>query len=124
MDVSQMGVSQNVVNEFLNERTWLDIGTGIIKIVIILAVANIVIRIGKVTIHNIFKIRDRSPLRTSERREETLSKLLDNVLSYVIYFIAFMMILTVLTIDVKALLAGAGIVGLAIGFGAQSLVKD
>jgi moderate conductance mechanosensitive channel len=124
MDVSQMGVSQNVVNEFLNEKTWLTIGTGIIKIVIILAVANIVIRIGKVTIHNIFKIRDRSPLRTSERREETLSKLLDNVLSYVIYFIAFMMILTVLTIDVKALLAGAGIVGLAIGFGAQSLVKD
>jgi moderate conductance mechanosensitive channel len=124
MDASQMGISQSVVNEFLNERTWLAIGTGIIKIVIILAVANIVIRIGKVTIHNIFKIRDRSPLRTSERREETLSKLLDNVLSYVIYFIAFMMILTVLTIDVKALLAGAGIVGLAIGFGAQSLVKD
>lgn len=124
MDASQMGISQNVVNEFLNEKTWLTIGTGVIKIVIILAVANIVIRIGKVTIHNIFKIRDRSPLRTSERREETLSKLLDNVLSYVIYFIAFMMILTVLTIDVKALLAGAGIVGLAIGFGAQSLVKD
>ena len=124
MDASQMGISQSVVNEFLNEKTWLTIGTGIIKIVIILAVANIVIRIGKVTIHNIFKIRDRSPLRTSERREETLSKLLDNVLSYVIYFIAFMMILTVLTIDVKALLAGAGIVGLAIGFGAQSLVKD
>jgi small conductance mechanosensitive channel len=63
-------------------------------------------------------------LRTSERREETLSKLLDNVLSYVIYFIAFMMILSILGIDVKALLAGAGIVGLAIGFGAQSLVKD
>ncbi|MCQ6280227.1 mechanosensitive ion channel family protein [Bacillus sp. EB600] len=124
MDVSKMGISQSVVNEFLNEKSWLAIGTGIIKIVIILTVANIVIRIGKVTIHNIFKIRDRSPFRTSERREETLAKLLDNVLSYVIYFIVFMMILSVMNIDVKALLAGAGIVGLAIGFGAQSLVKD
>jgi moderate conductance mechanosensitive channel len=124
MNISQIGVSQKLINDFLNEKTWITIGTGIIKIIIVVAVANIIIRIGKVTIHNIFKIRDRSPLRTSERREETLSKLLDNVLSYVIYFIAFMMILSVLGIDVKALLAGAGIVGLAIGFGAQSLVKD
>jgi small conductance mechanosensitive channel len=124
MNISQIGVSQKVINNFLNESTWIAIGSGIIKIIIILAVANVVIRIGKVTIHNIFKIRDRSPLRTTERREETLSKLLDNVLSYVIYFIALMMILSVLGIDVKALLAGAGIVGLAIGFGAQSLVKD
>jgi small-conductance mechanosensitive channel len=124
MNISQIGVSQKLINDFFNEKTWVTIGTGIIKIIIIAVVANIIIRIGKVTIHNIFKIRDRSPLRTSERREETLSKLLDNVLSYVIYFIACMMILSVLGIDVKALLAGAGIVGLAIGFGAQSLVKD
>jgi small conductance mechanosensitive channel len=124
MNISQIGVSQKEINTFFNEETWMALGTGIIKIIIIAVVANIVIRIGKVTIHNIFKIRDRSPLRTSERREETLSKLLDNVLSYVIYFIAIMMILSVLGIDVKALLAGAGIVGLAIGFGAQSLVKD
>lgn len=124
MNISQIGVSQKLITDFLNEKTWITIGTGIIKIIIIVAVANMIIRIGKVTIHNIFKIRDRSPLRTSERREETLSKLLDNVLSYVIYFIAFMMILSILGIDVKALLAGAGIVGLAIGFGAQSLVKD
>jgi small conductance mechanosensitive channel len=124
MGISQMGISQKDLTQFMDEKTWVVIGTGIIKIIMIVIVANIVIRIGKVTIHNIFKIRDRSPLRTSERREETLSKLLDNVLSYVIYFIAFMMILSVLGIDVKALLAGAGIVGLAIGFGAQSLVKD
>ncbi len=120
----KMGISQKLLNELKDENTWLAIGQGLIKIIAILIVANILVRIGKVAVHNIFKIRDRSPLRTSERREETLSKLLDNVLSYVIYFIAFMMILTVLTIDVKALLAGAGIVGLAVGFGAQSLVKD
>jgi moderate conductance mechanosensitive channel len=51
-------------------------------------------------------------------------KLLENVLKYVVYFIAIMSILAALTIDVKAMLAGAGIVGLAVGFGAQSLVKD
>lgn len=119
-----LGISQRVLAQLLSEKTWIAIGEGIIKIIVIFILANILIRIGKMAIHNIFKFRDISPLRTSERREETLSKLLDNILAYVIYFIAFMMILSVLTIDVKALLAGAGIVGLAIGFGAQSLVKD
>jgi len=96
----------------------------VLKIVAILVIANIIVRIGKVAIHNIFKIRNLSPLNTSDRREDTLSRLLDSVITYVVYFIAIMMVLSVLGIDVKALIAGAGVVGLAVGFGAQSLVKD
>lgn len=110
--------------EVLNEENWIHLGEIILKIMAIVILASLVIRIGKITIHNIFKVRNRAPIRTSERRENTLEKLLDNVLTYVISFMAFLMILSTLTIDVKALLAGAGIVGLAVGFGAQSLVKD
>ncbi|WP_312470725.1 mechanosensitive ion channel family protein [Neobacillus sp.] len=116
--------SSGFFDKLQNEGTWLNLGEGVLKIVAILVIANIIVRIGKVAIHNIFKIRNMSPLNTSERREDTLSKLLDSVLSYVVYFIAVMMVLSVLGIDVKALIAGAGIVGLAVGFGAQSLVKD
>lgn len=123
MTLTEKGI-QKLIAKFQNEDTWLNMGEALLKIIAIVVIANILIRIGKLAIHNIFKIRNLSPLNTSERREETLSKLLDNVLSYVVYFIAFMMILSVLGIDVKALLAGAGIVGLAVGFGAQSLVKD
>lgn len=128
MDITNLSFTQRSINKlvdkFQNEDTWINFGSGILKILIILIVANILIRIGKIAIRNIFKIRNLSPLTTSVRREETLSRLLDNILSYVVYFIAFMMILSVLGIDVKALLAGAGIVGLAVGFGAQNLVKD
>ena len=123
MTLTQKGM-QKLLDKFQNEDTWLALGEGLLKIIAILIITNILIRIGKLMIHNIFKIRNLSPLSTSERREETLSRLLDNVLSYVVYFIAFMMILSVLGIDVKALIAGAGVVGLAVGFGAQSLVKD
>jgi moderate conductance mechanosensitive channel len=115
---------ESTTDKLLNEGTWLTIGEGALKILAILVISGIVIRLGKVAIHNTFKLRNNSLLRTSERREATLEKLIDNILSYVVYFIAFLMILSVLTIDVKALLAGAGIVGLAVGFGAQSLVKD
>ncbi|MEH7414016.1 mechanosensitive ion channel family protein [Neobacillus drentensis] len=123
MSITQRGI-QKLINKYQNEDTWLNIGEGLLKIMVIMLIANILIRIGKLAIHNIFKIRTLSPLNTSERREATLSKLLDNILTYVVYFIAFMMILSVLGIDVKALIAGAGVVGLAVGFGAQSLVKD
>src|SRR5699024_8154114 len=60
----------------------------------------------------------------SERRESTINKLIQNILSYVVYFTAIVMILDTMTIPIASLLAGAGVVGLAIGFGAQSLVQD
>lgn len=110
--------------EFLNEDTWVNIGQGIIKILLIIVIASFVIRIGKTLIKKVFEVRERSPLRVSERREATILKLLENILTYVVYFITFIMILEIMGIKVGALLAGAGIVGLAVGFGAQSLVKD
>ncbi|MBX9971717.1 mechanosensitive ion channel family protein [Cytobacillus firmus] len=114
----------SMIDKISNEETWITIGEGIFKIIAILIVTSILIRIGKLAIRNIFKVRTPSRLRISERREATLLKLLENMLTYVVFFVAAIMILSVLTIDVKALLAGAGIVGLAVGFGAQSLVKD
>lgn len=112
------------MEKLTDEKLWISLGKGTIKILAIIILSGVFIRVGKVMIQNIFKVRTRSPLRVSERREATLLKLLENVLSYVVYFIAFMMILSTLTIDVSAMLAGAGIVGLAVGFGAQNLVRD
>jgi small conductance mechanosensitive channel len=113
-----------IQQKIMDEDLWLSLGEGALKIIAIFILSGIFIKVGKVMINNVFKVRTRSPLRVSERREATLLKLLQNVLTYVVYFIAFMMILSTLTIDVSAMLAGAGIVGLAVGFGAQNLVRD
>jgi moderate conductance mechanosensitive channel len=107
-----------------NEEFWVKLGTGTLKIIIILVLCTIVTKVLKVAIHNIFKMRQKAPIRISERREATLLRLLDNVITYVLYFIALIMVLDTFGVEVKAILAGAGIVGLAVGFGAQSLVKD
>ncbi|MBT2687251.1 mechanosensitive ion channel family protein [Bacillus sp. ISL-47] len=114
----------SMIDKLSDEKTWVTIGEGFLKVIAILIITSILIRVGKLAIRNIFKVRTPSRLRISERREATLLKLLENMLTYVVFFVAAIMILSVLTIDVKALLAGAGIVGLAVGFGAQSLVKD
>ena len=117
--------SFNKVSEtMMKEAIWINIGGGLLKIIAILIISGLLIKFGRLAIQNFFKVRTRYPLRISERREATLMKLLQNVLTYAVYFIAIIMILSALTINVQAMLAGAGIVGLAVGFGAQSLVKD
>ncbi|WP_141430691.1 mechanosensitive ion channel family protein [Bacillus sp. 03113] len=117
-------MKNDLIELFLNEDTWISFGEGLIKIIAIIIASGLIIRIGTFAISNLFKVRTHSALRISERREATLLKLLVNILTYVVYFIAFLMILESVGIKVGALLAGAGIVGLAVGFGAQSLVKD
>lgn len=108
----------------LNEKTWISLGLVVFKIIVILLITAIVVKVGKRIIKHIFLVREKSPLAYSERRQNTLMKLLQNILTYVVYFTAILSILSAFHIDVAGLLAGAGIVGLAVGFGAQSLVKD
>mgnify|MGYP000977311954 FL=1 len=66
----------------------------------------------------VFKIRDRGP------RSLTIGKLISSISKYAIWFVVTMIIFSELEIDVTAFIASAGVLGLAIGFGAQSIVKD
>ena len=58
------------------------------------------------------------------KRTDTLVKLLSQLTAIIIWVVAVLLILDQLGIDIAPLLASAGIAGLAIGFGAQNLVRD
>lgn len=58
------------------------------------------------------------------KRTKTLSDLLQNVASLTIIVIAALTVLQELQVNIMPILTGAGILGLAVGFGAQTLVKD
>jgi small-conductance mechanosensitive channel len=60
----------------------------------------------------------------SRKRAKTLSNLLRNVAGVLILAVASLMVLQELRINIMPILTGAGILGLAVGFGAQTLVKD
>src|SRR5919112_2960082 len=60
----------------------------------------------------------------AEQRIEALASVLRSLLTFVIYAVALFMILGEVGIELGPLLAGAGIIGVALGFGSQSLVKD
>ncbi len=70
--------------------------------------------------------RDDDPETQSEqeKRAETLSKIFLVTGRLVIFIIAVFMLLRTLEIDIAPLLAGAGVVGIAVGLGAQNLIKD
>ncbi|QTN01646.1 mechanosensitive ion channel [Sediminibacillus dalangtanensis] len=112
------------VKRLLGPEFWMQVGYVILQIIMILIISALIIRIGTSLINRIFRKRERGPFRISERRENTLKKLVQNTLTYVVYFTAFIMILDAMTIPIGALLAGAGVAGLAIGFGTQNLVRD
>jgi small-conductance mechanosensitive channel len=71
-------------------------------------------------------VPEKDPLQAAEakKRAQTLGNILRHALLIVIFFIATLMILGELGIQLGPLLATAGIGAVAIGFGAQSLVKD
>src|SRR5699024_6049385 len=94
----------------------------LIMIVIYVVVAMIIINLVNKSIDQFFKLQNRNA--HGRKRSHTLSAMLKNIVRYVVWFIVLTTILGKFGISVTGLLAGAGVVGLAIGFGAQTIVKD
>jgi moderate conductance mechanosensitive channel len=94
-----------------------------IAIVVVLSLAVWEVASGLITAH--LNRRDPSGLAViRSARVRTLLPLIRNALMILISVMAALIILSEIGVDIAPLLAGAGVVGLAIGFGAQSLVKD
>jgi moderate conductance mechanosensitive channel len=97
-----------------------------INIVIIIVGAAIVIRAASVGIERLQRTIGGADQHDLEwhRRASTLGGILTSLVTVAVGFVALMMLLRELSIDVLPILTGAGIAGLAVGFGAQNLVRD
>ena len=92
-------------------------------VIVYLIVAWIVIRILNKIIQQFFKLQNRGN-KGNKKRSKTLISLVQNIVSYVVWFIVITTILKKFGISVEGIIASAGVVGLAVGFGAQTVVKD
>ena len=88
------------------------------SVLIWIIVGIILIALVKRATYKLFKLNERSD------RALTIGKLLNSIFRYFIWFIIGIVILGELNIDVTPFIASAGVIGLAIGFGAQEIVKD
>lgn len=95
------------------------------RIAIILVLALAAIELGQLGIRRAFDrvaSHARNPRRAAQIR--TLGPLLSGLATTIVVIIGAMMTLSEVGVEIGPLLAGAGIVGLAVGFGAQTIVKD
>jgi small-conductance mechanosensitive channel len=100
------------------------LSTGL-RIVLIAIITLIVIKGVKVLANRLQVAFSRQKVdEESKKRASTLSSVIRHLLTVVILVVATMTILGQLGVEIGPILAAAGIVGLAVGFGAQSLVKD
>lgn len=96
----------------------------ILKIIIILIAVKILTKVAYVLIDNFFKREQMFKLSMEKRKAKTLAAIIKSICKYLFYFIGLIPILEIFGISTSSILATAGVGGLAIGFGAQSLVKD
>jgi small conductance mechanosensitive channel len=104
---------------------WLlDHGTTVLLIVV---GALVVIRVSRAVGNRIVAAasdQDETTTTEREKRAATLSQIINTVTRIGVWVIAGLMIGREFGMDIGPILAGAGVAGLAVGFGAQSLVKD
>jgi small conductance mechanosensitive channel len=106
-----------------------------LKIAIILILAWIVVWLGKRTIRALVvtlprrvplqgEVEDAAERRREEQRNTSIERLLVSLVRFVVWFVAAVMVLDVLGINVTPLILSAGILGLAVSLGSPTMVKD
>ena len=96
----------------------------VIWIVILFFLGRLVLKLIVKRLARIVDDGDDAHSSQAEKRAETLSRILVSIGNVIIYAVILFMVLNLFGVDIRPILAGAGIIGLAIGFGSQTLVKD
>lgn len=97
--------------------------TRLLMAALVIFLGIVFIRIGRRMIASIVRMRGQKSMHTAQQIN-TLKSLASSVFNYIMYFIIVTVVLSILGINVTSILAVAGVGGIAISFGAQTLVKD
>lgn len=111
-----------VISTFL---TNLGVDAGLASIIVI-AVAIVLWVIIGIIASKLVKAIIFKALKTKNNpaKAETIARLISNISKYVIWFIVILLILGELNINITPFIASASVIGFAVGFGAQEIVKD
>ena len=110
--------------EFFTAELLRMVGIKLLRIGGIVVAALFLQRITSAVIDRYFVPARLKALQMEERRAQTLTEIVKSIVHYSIYFIALVAVLAEFNIDTTSLIAGAGVIGLALGIGAQSLIRD
>jgi moderate conductance mechanosensitive channel len=97
---------------------------GVLSVVMVTFLMLVVLVIPKIIDRAVRNSRAEQTEQELQKRTDTLASVIIATAQIIIIFMYVIMFLTEININVTAVLTGAGVVGIAVGFGAQSLVKD
>ncbi len=104
---------------------WLGLGASVLRVAVILGLAIFIIGLVRRLMLRWRAETEALPAIDPRRqRAFTVSNLIMSSTRYVVWTFTTIMVLAAIGLDIGPLIAGAGIAGLAVGFGAQTLVKD
>lgn len=121
--LSQLELSRTTIEEFLLKLVFLW-GARLVQGLLIIIIARLALGFGQTLITRMLSSVPEKPGFLPVGKAKTLQILALSVWRYVIYAIAILLMLSNLGLNIAPFLAGAGILGLAVGFGAQNLVRD
>lgn len=117
----------NILLRYLNNIDWDGVFNRLVTVVgelILFTILFVIIRsVGKHLIHRGFTTY-KARTQLAGTRVDTMRTLMSNIYSYTVIFFYFYAVLSVLGVPVGTLIAGAGVVGIALGLGAQGFVSD
>ncbi len=114
-----------LLQSYVTLEFWQPIVFGGARILVIFIAGLVVLRlVTQATNRWIDRFKDQEASDPRRQRATTLGNLIQSAAQYVVWPIVAIMMLSEVGLDVGALIATAGVAGLAIGFGAQTLVKD
>jgi len=118
-----------IVNLLEKLKAWAieDLPSILILIIatwIVLKAVSVILKKLKKSLNKRIQKKEDTESEESGKRIDTLVNILKSVLRVIIWGIFIMILLKKFGVDIGPILAGAGIIGLAVGFGAQELVRD
>ena len=115
--LKEMHVYFNINSEMVTK--YFDMA---VKVVLVIIVAQLSIVILNKAVVNLFRFSPK--FRLDDKKTNTVSGILKSAIKYTIYIVMITTILNIMNILKEPVIAAAGIGGIAIGFGAQSLIRD
>jgi small conductance mechanosensitive channel len=118
-----VSVATLLVHRFETLEPFSPYGPLLIRVISMFLAASVLVEVVRVLVAKLL-LTAPSAADDAQRRRVTFVRLIQNIAKYIIYFCISMMVLKDLGVDPTPILAGAGIVGLTVGLGAQKIVQD
>jgi small conductance mechanosensitive channel len=121
--IAYISVATLLVRRFETLEPFSPYGPLLIRVISMFLAASVLVEVVRVLVARLL-LAAPSAAEDTQRRRVTFVGLIQNIVKYIIYFCVGLMVLNDLGIDPTPILAGAGILGLTVGLGAQKIVQD